>query len=345
MILVDLPPIVDEGTEVAPSAVLCKLPEHVTVVEAAEEFEAIEAVTVKLSRSSRIDDKEGPTVETQSQSHGAHHCTGRAPDSLSFELGIKYQPFSWWKIMDDKKLESDSEIPLRPPACLAELVHVKNGEEREAVLDLLREEAKQVQKRLKEQLKQFRTEVDIFLRLMYKNKNQHRHALYYRRLQQVRRDLRLLDYSALDQDVEGFTRWTFPYKPSRVNVDQRKLEADQVRSTLCLFLSAVRIFNQIDQPILAASTQILGLLTQGFFMSLAVTLFSGLARLRALSQQLLYEFATAYNLLSVFSKEVPGSAIPGARVNGTSGDSSRLPLHLECISDGGRLVVKEIQSS
>ncbi|KAL2632859.1 hypothetical protein R1flu_004338 [Riccia fluitans] len=245
--------------------------------------------------------------------------------------------------MEEKQEDVGSTLPLRPPACLAELEYARYGDEREGVLDMLREEAKQVQSRLKEQLKQFRTEVDIFLRLMYKNKNQHRHALYYRRLQQVRRDLKLLDYAALDQNVEDFTRWTFPFKPSRNNVEQRNLEADQVSSTLCVFLSAVRILNQIDKPILAASTQLLGLLTQGFFMSLGVTLFSLLARLRALSQQLLFEFASVYNLLSVFSKEKSYSTNSKTRFNAAfvRANSPRLPLHLECHCDCGRLTIKE----
>ncbi|KAG6549550.1 hypothetical protein Mapa_008931 [Marchantia paleacea] len=246
--------------------------------------------------------------------------------------------------MGHQQLDKNPGFCLRPPASLEKLDAARDEEERETVLEGLRVEARQLQCRLKEQLLQFRTDVDIFMRLMYRNKNQHRHALYYRRLSQVKRDLRLLDYAELDRTVEGFTRWTFPFKQSRANVYQRATEINNVSPSLCTLLSAVRILSQIDEPILAASTPILGLLSQSFFMNLGLTIFAAIARLRILAVQLRFELATVYNLLSVFSNEeqklypkdqsrlVPVDACP-----------RRLPLHLECHWEGGQLFVTEIE--
>ncbi|BBN06458.1 hypothetical protein MPTK1_3g21330 [Marchantia polymorpha subsp. ruderalis] len=245
--------------------------------------------------------------------------------------------------MGHQQLGKNPGFCLHPPASLEKLDAAVDEGERETVLEGLRVEARQVQCRLKEQLVQFRTDVDIFMRLMYRNKNQHRHALYYRRLSQVKRDLRLLDYAELDRTVEGFTRWTFPFKQSRANVYQRASEINNVSPSLCTLLSAVRILNQIDEPILAASTPILGLLSQSYFMNLGLTIFAAIARLRILAVQVRFELATVYNLLSVFSNEEQKLYLKyQSRLVPVEACPRRLPSHLECHWQNGQLSVTEI---
>lgn len=84
-------------------------------------------------------------------------------------------------------MEQQAEAPLdfssRPPACLGLL-----GDEKvdsDTVERVFQDEARNLQGRLREQLSQLRIELGLFLRLMYKNKNQHRRTLYYQRLSEV----------------------------------------------------------------------------------------------------------------------------------------------------------------
>lgn len=70
-----------------------------------------------------------------------------------------------------------------PPACLA--LFAEDGIDSVGRDKVVEAEARDIQRRLIEQLTQVWAENATFQRLMYKNRNQHRRAVYYRRLSQV----------------------------------------------------------------------------------------------------------------------------------------------------------------
>jgi hypothetical protein len=210
------------------------------------------------------------------------------------------------------------------------------------VAEDLDDKAHSVQCLLREQLSQLRIESGLFLRLMYKNKNQHRRTHYYQRLSEVRRNLQQLSGAGLDETVEGCRKFFSP-KQLSANSSKFRYAVDEVKSMRTL-LSVARLLNHSDGPILAGSAQLAGLLGQSFFMPFALTMFSCLARFRVLLIQILYEVVISYNLLSTVSQRSLKSLVDSADKNASpSLMGQNLPVELECQWDGVKLCMIEIR--
>lgn len=230
-----------------------------------------------------------------------------------------------------KKAGLHSFIP-RPPACLKQFADENfDGNKVE-------EEAKSIQNRLREIFTQVWDENATFQRIMYKNQNQHRRTMYFRRLVQVRRDLLLLQSFGLKDVVETLSHCVsfskqkaLPSKALLGSLGQGLQSKDHLISTVQRrLLGAARLLQLMADPILNAGLAIQGLLSQSFFMPFALTVMALLARFRVLLIQALYELIAALNLVSAFMQKME---IPSVQPD--------VPLFLECRWDGVKLVVLE----
>ncbi|CAM6100336.1 unnamed protein product [Calypogeia fissa] len=244
--------------------------------------------------------------------------------------------------------ETDASLAFcaRPPSCL-ELLRDEKAEWEE-VERVFHDEARNLQSRLREQVSQLKIELGLFLRLMYKNKNQHRRTLYYQRLSEVRRDMQMFSKLELDETVESLGKFFSAKRPDSLSskaVTQSKFkDAIDERKALRTLLSVARLLNQSDGPIMAGSAQLAGLLGQSFFMPFALTMFSCLARFRVLLIQVLYEVVAAFNLLSTIWQQKQKSLIYSVQRKSVSSSvqgQTHLPAVLECHWDGTKLSVTE----
>eukprot|EP00250_Pteridium_aquilinum_P004906 c15085_g1_i1 orf=107-1216(+) len=164
---------------------------------------------------------------------------------------------------------------------------------------------KDVAPRVQKVLLQLQNEITIFERLMYKNANQHRRALYFRRLCQVRRDLRLVQAAHLTELIQNVAQCfgntsIEPFQKGRWRSKNRSSEVEGFRGHL---YGVARLLEQMCDPILHASSKVAGLLGQTFFMPFALTTLSILARVRVLVLQCLQDFVQMFNLFSAWALE------------------------------------------
>lgn len=185
--------------------------------------------------------------------------------------------------------------------------------------------------RLQKVLLQLGNEITIFERIMYKNTNQHRRALYFRRLFQVRRDLRLLKSARLTELVQNSMqclRSTSNESSLSSGMIQSKKTSSAVTKVQDLrrrLYGIARLLEQMPEPIICASLKVAGLLGQTFFMPFALTTFSALARLRVLVQQALHDFVLVFNMLS---------ACPLDKLEKDDNHFHEIPDFLDCKWDG-----------
>eukprot|EP00249_Psilotum_nudum_P014409 c24807_g1_i1 orf=92-1498(+) len=187
----------------------------------------------------------------------------------------------------------------------------------------------EVLSRIQKLLIQLRNEMSIFERLLYKNTNQHRRCLYFRRLRQVRRDLRLLQSARLSEVIES------PLLQLPSNKPKASEDVTCLRKRL---LGIARLLDQMMEPILYASSQIAALLSRTFFMPFALTTIASLARFRVLLQQLLYDVVHIFNELSLYQNEemlrlqqlCQTSEFNAKEIGTKSEKCEELPCFLEC---------------
>lgn len=191
-----------------------------------------------------------------------------------------------------------------------------------------------VERRLQEVLLQLTNEITIFERLMYKNVNQHRRALYFRRLCQVRRDLRLLQLVNLKELVQNVLQCLEknPRKPSLQEGRQ------QFKGTKCEVLNmrrhlygVMRLLEQMHDPLLKASSQVADLLGRTFFMPFALTALSLLARIRVLVLQCVHDLMMIFNR---FSEWALNKALFDQNFHA-------LPISVSCKWDGLKLFLSD----
>ncbi|KAH8494563.1 hypothetical protein H0E87_021097 [Populus deltoides] len=168
-------------------------------------------------------------------------------------------------------------------------------------------EIETLEERLNSFLVQLQAECRVFERMVYKNKNQHRRCSYFQYLLKVRRDLRLLQSSKLEEIVGSCFHVITGRKPRQKvhlleSLKWRKCDSG-TPNFMERLLGAARLLSQIVEPMLKAATDISTLLARSFFMGFSLTILALLARLRVLVQQILLDVVSVFNMVSSLSQE------------------------------------------
>ncbi|XP_020519556.1 uncharacterized protein LOC18422181 isoform X2 [Amborella trichopoda] len=203
--------------------------------------------------------------------------------------------------------------------------------------------------KLKSNLVQLQIESDIFDRLLYKNRNQHRRCQYFQWLMRVRRDLKLFKSAGLEDIINSFFQAVNGKKPTlKVHLLERlkkKRNGSGRRENIQERLLGVgRLLAQMVEPIIKAGIQISSLLAQSFFMALALTILAVLARLRVLLQQILLDVVSIFNMLSSLSCKEQCTKIyqKGTEVLVDYYLPNEEFLTLECVWEGDKFRLREI---
>ncbi|XP_044472887.1 uncharacterized protein LOC123201441 isoform X2 [Mangifera indica] len=164
-----------------------------------------------------------------------------------------------------------------------------------------------LEEKLKTLLAQLQAEFGVFERLVYKNKNQHRRSSYFQYLLKVRRDLRLLQSTKLEELLSCCFQVITGKRPKQKvhlleSLKRRKCDGGKYNFMERL-LGAARLLSQMVEPMLKAATEISTLLARSFFMSFSLTILALLARLRVLVQQILLDIVSVFNAVSLLSQK------------------------------------------
>ncbi|CAH2040572.1 unnamed protein product, partial [Thlaspi arvense] len=189
--------------------------------------------------------------------------------------------------------------------------------------------------RLESFLGQLQTEYGILDRIVYKNKNQHRRSSYFQHLLKVRRDLRLLQSTKLEELLASSFQVIKGTRPKqKVQLLERVSEGTAMKRRKCdgqkfnfleRILGAARLLSQkllkigsgksrerkgeekwIPQEPQESNTsmrEVSTLLAQSFFMGFSLTVLALLARMRVLVQQILLDVVEMFNTVSSLSQK------------------------------------------
>ncbi|XP_062193953.1 uncharacterized protein LOC133897296 isoform X1 [Phragmites australis] len=154
------------------------------------------------------------------------------------------------------------------------------------------------EQRLRAALRHLQAEAGVLERLVYKHRNQHRGGAYFQYLLKVRRDLKLLLGAGLSEVLNAVFPVLACRKPANtilVPIKQRKKKPGANHSHHERLLGIARLSSQMIEPVMKAAIQISFLLGRSFFVDLCTAIFSLLARVRVLIQQMLLDVVSVYN--------------------------------------------------
>ncbi|KAJ1290296.1 hypothetical protein BS78_02G232500 [Paspalum vaginatum] len=154
------------------------------------------------------------------------------------------------------------------------------------------------EQRLRAALRHLQAEAGVLERLVYKHRNQHRGAAYFQYLLKVRRDLKLLLGAGLAEVLNAVFPVLACRKPANtilVQKKQAKKKPGANHSHHERLLGVARLLSQMSEPVMKAAIQITYLLARSFFVDLCTAVFSLLARVRVLVQQMLLDVVSIYN--------------------------------------------------
>ncbi|XP_022151030.1 uncharacterized protein LOC111019049 [Momordica charantia] len=168
-------------------------------------------------------------------------------------------------------------------------------------------DAENLEEKLASLLGQLHLESGILHKMIYKNKNQHRRSSYFRYLLQVRRDLRLLQATKLEELVSSCFQVIDGKKPKQKihlleSLKRRKCEVGKYNFMERL-LGAARLLSEMVEPIFKAATEISILLARMFFTGFCFMILALLARIRVLVQQILLNVVSVFNMVSSISQK------------------------------------------
>ncbi|XP_074380225.1 uncharacterized protein LOC141721289 isoform X2 [Apium graveolens] len=114
--------------------------------------------------------------------------------------------------------------------------------------ELIREDVENIEMRLKCFLEKLQVESSILDKIVYKNKNQHKHCLYFHHLLKIRSDLRLLHSAGLEEILSSL----FEFIKERRSKQKLQLlgrlkrkTCDEKHNLLERLLGAARLLSQI----------------------------------------------------------------------------------------------------
>ncbi|XP_061350358.1 uncharacterized protein LOC133295530 isoform X2 [Gastrolobium bilobum] len=168
-------------------------------------------------------------------------------------------------------------------------------------------ELETIEPRMTSMFTQLQSECGILHRIVYKNKNQHRHCSYFQHLLKVRRDLRLLQLANLEELVTSCFHVIKGDRPKQnvhllESLKRRKCNNEK-HNFMEHLLGAARLLAEMVEPILKAATEVSVLFARTFFMGLSLTIMALLARLRLLVQQILLDVVSLFNMVSSLSEK------------------------------------------
>ncbi|KAL8127275.1 uncharacterized protein LOC141721289 isoform X1 [Apium graveolens] len=213
--------------------------------------------------------------------------------------------------------------------------------------ELIREDVENIEMRLKCFLEKLQVESSILDKIVYKNKNQHKHCLYFHHLLKIRSDLRLLHSAGLEEILSSL----FEFIKERRSKQKLQLlgrlkrkTCDEKHNLLERLLGAARLLSQIVEPVMEAATQISILLAQSFFMGFSIMITALLARLRALVQQILLDVIIVFNAASFLS--VKGQNVEltqeGLELYKDLFPTNEQVLYLDCVWEANKFVLHEM---
>ncbi|XP_076935619.1 uncharacterized protein LOC143602374 [Bidens hawaiensis] len=164
-----------------------------------------------------------------------------------------------------------------------------------------------IEARLQSFLGQLQSELGVLDRIIHKNKNQHRRSSYFQYSLKVRRDFKLLQSTNLLELVNSSFIVINGNRPRQKvhlleSLKKRKCDGGK-HSFLDRLLGATRLLSQMVEPMLKAAIELSTLLARSFFMGFSMTLLALLARLRVLTQQILLDVVSVFNMASALSRK------------------------------------------
>ncbi|XP_042418184.1 uncharacterized protein LOC122006668 isoform X1 [Zingiber officinale] len=204
----------------------------------------------------------------------------------------------------------------------------------------------EVHTRLQHLLVQLQIEAGVLDRIVYRNKNQHRHGSYFQYLLKVRRDLNLLHSTELGRILKMLFPIIDGKKPARMAIVPTRLKSNDIGSNHNLknrLLGCARLLSQMTEPILKAAIQISLLLAKSFFSGFCITVMALLARLRVLVQQMLQDVVMVFNKVSFLTTEKQSIKLSqdGVEVYREFHRSVHKRIVLECVWKGDKYFLLE----
>ncbi|XP_041012508.1 uncharacterized protein LOC121255995 isoform X2 [Juglans microcarpa x Juglans regia] len=213
--------------------------------------------------------------------------------------------------------------------------------------DSMGSEIDTLKERLTSMLGQLQTECGILERMAYKNKNQHRRCSYFQYILKVRRDLRLLKSTKLEELVDSCFLVITGKRPKQKlhlleSLKRRKCDGGK-HNFMERLLGAARLLSLIVEPILMAAAEISILLARSFFMGFSMTMLALLARLRVLVQQILHDVVSIFNMVSSISQKKQSVKInqEGIEVFREFYPTNEEVVTLECVWKSDKFVLLE----
>ncbi|XP_076888088.1 uncharacterized protein LOC143538402 [Bidens hawaiensis] len=208
-----------------------------------------------------------------------------------------------------------------------------------------------IEARLQSFLSQLQSELGVLDRIIYKNKNQHRRSSYFQYLLKVRRDCKLLQSTNLLELVNSSFIVINGNRPrQKVNLleslKKRKCDGGK-HSFLDRLLGAARLLSQMVEPMLKAAIELSTLLARSFFMGFSMTLLALLARLRVLTQQILLDVVSVFNMASALSRKRQSIKLNQEGIEvyreyyPTNEQTNEELVFLECVWDTDKFVLLE----
>lgn len=208
-------------------------------------------------------------------------------------------------------------------------------------------ELNRAEMRLKCFLEKLRVESSVLDKIVYKNKNQHKHCLYFHHLLKIRSDLRLLHSAGLEEILSSLFEF-INEKRSKQKLQLlgrlKRKKRDEDYNLLERLQGAARLLSQIVEPVLKAATQISILLAQSFFTGFSITITSLLARLRALVQQILLDVVIVFNAASCLSIKGQTDELTqdGFEIYKDLYPTNEQVVHLDCVLEANKFVLHEM---
>ncbi|KAI3753906.1 hypothetical protein L2E82_25971 [Cichorium intybus] len=164
-----------------------------------------------------------------------------------------------------------------------------------------------IEARLQSFLSQFQSEFGVLDRIVHKNKNQHRRSSYFQYLLKVRRDCKLLQSTNLEEIVTSSFLVINGSRPKQKvqlleSLKRRKCDGGK-HNFLVRLQGAACLLSQMVEPMMKAAIEISTLLARSFFMGFSMTVLALLARLRVLTQQILLDVVSVFNMVSSLSQK------------------------------------------